>query len=416
MTPDATVAPEAAVLDGDTGASRPALKILKTNAEEYVAILAYEETKGLSESSPADQGDEETDIALEGKAVYLESFFWDQPVEVSAGRIVNMRVPEADVNDDGTYTLTGLDIYENARRVVIMPQVDPCEMSDGDPTFALMYKQGYDTQGGPSDMFIRVNYGFTYDDFGQLDGRDTTNISSHDNTDINGIGEVIWTTDNLLDQSYTYPDDNTFSPRGWLRGGEVYTGFEYSPLWRATTVGTIPNNFWMNSFVDSTWNGPKQLSITTGAKVSTLDPRFIPTPKGSVTSLPSDESDPAVIFLSYGTFDMETGEELDLFYSRSADKGVTWEYLDGTNAVVNVDASAGDGLPGTADDAATKLSKLAAISDVHEMEVQGLASPDGTMFFGAWIEESAGPVSIDDQARYGLESRFGLVTYDELVE
>ena len=32
MTPDATVAPEAAVLDGDTGASRPALKILKIDA------------------------------------------------------------------------------------------------------------------------------------------------------------------------------------------------------------------------------------------------------------------------------------------------------------------------------------------------------------------------------------------------
>jgi hypothetical protein len=423
MTSDATISPAAAILDGDTGASRPALKILKTNAAEpeFVAILAYEETKGLSESDPADQGDTDTDIALEGKAVYFESFFWDQPVTVSAGRIVNMRVPGAEVADDGSVSLTGLDIYENARRVVILPQVDACEMQDGDPTFAIMYKQGYDTQGGPSDMFIRVNYGFTYDDFGQLDSRDVTNVSSHANTNDPydaeaGTGAVVWTTTNLEDQSYTYPLDNTFSPRGWLRGGEVYIGFEYSPLWRATSVGTVPNNFWMHSFVDSTWNGPKQLSLVTGQKVSTLDPRFIPTPKGS-TALPSDASNPDVIFMSYGTFDMLTGEELDLLYMRSTDKGVNWEYLDSNGETVLVDSNpaTSDGIPGTDDDNAARGAKLAAIADVHEMEVQGLASPDGTMLFNAWLEESAGPVDLDNQARYGLESRFGLVEYAEPV-
>jgi hypothetical protein len=420
MVPDSTVAPAAAVLDGDTGASRPALMILKTNAAEpeYVAILAYEETKGLSESTTQDQGTVDTDIALEGKAVYFESFFWDQPVTVSAGRPVNMFVPEATVDSDtGDYSLTGLDIYENARRVVLMPQVDSCEQGDGDPTFALLYKQGYDTQGGPSDMFVRVNYGFTYDTFGQLDGRDVTNISSHDNEDpANGRGQVIWDTTWMDTQSYENALDNTFSPRGWLRGDEVYTGFEYSPLWRATSVGTIPNNFWMHSFTDSAWNGPKQLSIVTGQKVSTLDPRFIPTPKGG-TALPSDASNPDVLFMGYGTFDMATGEELDLLYMRSTDKGVNWEYLDSNGEVVLVDSNpaTSDGIPGTDDDNAARVAKLAAIADVHEMELQGLASPDGTMFFGVWNEESAGPVSEGDAARYGLESRFGLVEYEQLV-
>jgi hypothetical protein len=413
MTPDATIDPIAAVLDGDTGASRPALKILKTNAAEpeFVAILAYEETKGLSESEPGDQGEEETEIALEGKAVYFESFFWDQPVEVSAGRIVNVRVPQAEVNVDGTYTLTGLDIYENARRVVILPQVDACEMQDGDPTFAIMYKQGYETQGGPSDMFIRTNYGFVYEDFGLLQNREVTNVSSHNNEDVNGIGQVIWTEDWLITQSYENPFDNTFSPRGWLRGGDVFTGFEYSPLWRATTVGTIPNNFWMHAYVDSAWTGPKQLSIVTGAKVSTLDPRFIPTPKGG-TALESDASNPNVLFLAYGTFDMSTGEELDLLYGRSSDYGVTWEYLDDNGEVVLVDSNpaTSDGIPGTDDDSAARMAKMAAMADVHEMEIQGMASPDGTMLFGAWLEESAEPVA--DHTRYGLESRFGLVEYD----
>ncbi|MBT8438339.1 MAG: hypothetical protein KJO91_01340, partial [Gammaproteobacteria bacterium] len=167
---DATVVPVDAVLDGDTGASRPALKILRTNAEtldaenepEYVAILAYEETKGLSESSQGDQdqGTVDTDIALEGKAVYFESFFWNKPefAAVSAGRVVNLHVPDVDIAYDDNNVITsinetGLDVYENARRVVIMGQVDACEMADGDYTFGLLYKQGFDTRGGPSDMY-----------------------------------------------------------------------------------------------------------------------------------------------------------------------------------------------------------------------------------------------------------------------
>ena len=415
MTADSTIAPAAAVLDGDTGASRPALMILKTNAAtpEYVAILAYEETKGLSESDPADQGDTDINIALEGKAVYFESFFWDQPVDVSAGRVVNLRVPEVVIADDGTYTETGLMIYENARRVVIMPQVDECEMVEGDPVFALMYKQGYDTQGGPSDMFVRVNYGFTYDEFGLLDGREVTNVSAHDNEDVdNGTGQVIWTTDYLDHQSYEQPFDNTFSPRGWLRSNEVYNGFEFSPRWKATSTGTVPNNFWMHRFDGSAWLGPKQLSIVTGAQVSTLDPRFIPTPKARHTTIESDKSNPDVLFLGYGTFDMTSGEELDLYYTRSTDKGATWEYISKTTGEVITSDAGVDLIPGTDDDDAARLTKLSAegqlVDAIHEMELQGLATPDGTKMFGAWLRETP---EICNSPECGMDSRVGVVNY-----
>ena len=422
MTPDDTIAPALAVLDGDTGASRPAIKILATNATddpattEYVTILAYEETKGLSESDPADQGTTDTDIKLEGKSVYFEGFFWDKPVQVSAGRVVNTRVPEVTIADDGTYTETGLMIYENARRVVIMPQVDACEMVEGNPTFALLYKQGYATQGGPSDMFVRVNFGFTYDDFGPLDGRDVTNISAHDNEDVDlGRGQVIWDTGYLDDQSYEQPFDNTFSPRGWLRGGEVYNGFEFTPRWKSTTSDnepTVPSNFWMHRFVDSAWQGPMQLSIVTGEKVSTLDPRFIPTPKARHTTMDSDKSNPDVIFLGYGTFNLPTGEELDLYYTRSTDKGATWEYLDSaTQTVIPVDAGV-DRIPGTADDTAERLTKLSGEGQLEdhilEMELQGLSTPDGTMFFGAWLRETP---EVCNSTECGMDSRVGTVNY-----
>jgi hypothetical protein len=381
-------------------------------------------------STTADQGDTDTDIALEGKAVYLETFIWHEPVTVSAGNLVNMLVPRGIVDEEGNPTGEGdLDdmIYENARRVVVLGQVDSCDAQEADDfTFGLMYKQGYETQGGPSDMFIRVNNGFTHETFAQLDGRDVTNVSSHsnDNSDPydpsnSDIDAVLW--DPLVDldsQSYTYPDDNTFSPRGWLRGGEVYTGFEYSPLWRATQVGTVANNFWIHRYVDG-WQGPVQLSLVTnpdGDKISTLDPRFIPTPKGSDTSLASDQSNPDVIFLGYGTFDMVTGDELDLYYMRSTDKGATWEYLDDAGDLVIIDAG-DDRLPGTADDVITggsagpakRLAKLAArLKPVHEMELQGMASPDGSMFYGAWLRETP---TVDNTHQDGLESEFGRVDY-----
>jgi hypothetical protein len=424
MTADASIPAEAAVLDGDTGASRPALKILKTDADEYVAVLAYEETKGLSESTTADQGTTDTDIALEGKAVYFESFFWDQPVAVSAGRVVNLRVPEVDiVTDDNnvitSITPTGLDVYENARRVVIMGQVDGCEMQAGDYTFGLLYKQGFDTRGGSSDMYVRLNKGFTYDEFEP----GAANISARESVydDEGKVTSISWSPDNLLDQSYDNPLENTFSPRGWLRGSEIYNGFEYTPNWRQTESGTTPNNFWMHSNIGGVWQGPHQITYVegaygagSGAHVSTLDPRFVPTAKGSsagvAAGIASDASNPDVLFISYGTFNMADSEELDIFYSRSIDKGVNWEYFDpATDSMVSIPAPNADGIDGTADDA-YRHAKLAHMAPDIEKEVQALGSPDGTMLFNVWMHEThlVDPLVIDGT----LESEFGLVNYN----
>ena len=417
MTATALDEPEAAVLNGDTGASRPAMQILKTNATdpetgdavpEYVVVLAYEETKGLAESSQQDQGEVETDIAVEGKAVYFESFFFDEPVDISASRPVNLRVLEATVDSSDVVTLTGDEIYENARRVVVASQVDTCGMADGDYTFGLMYKQGYDVRGGPSDMFIRMNKGFTYDEF-----EDTAaNVSARESTyDVDGkVTEVTWTKDNLDDMSYDNPLDNTFSPRAFIRGSDIYTGFEYTPNWRQTSNGTTPNNFWIHRFVDGAWQVPQQVTDVDGAKVSTLDPRFFTTPEGFAfdNSLESDKSNPEVMFLSYGTFDMETGLELDLFYSRSTDKGANWEVLDGSGNWVTIPGF--DGIGDTTAD--YRHAKLASRADVEEKEVQAVATPDGTMLFNAWLQETE---TLCADPWCGLESRTGRVDYDTVA-
>jgi hypothetical protein len=413
MTDDASIAPAAAVLDGDTGASRPALTILKTNATppEYVTVLAYEETKGLSEATTQDQGTVLTDIALEGKSVYFESFFWDQPVDISASRVVNLRVPKGTVDSEDNVTVdTNLEIYENARRVVIINQVDACQMTDGNYPFGLMYKQGFTTQGGASDMFIRLNKGFTYEEFEPGAANVSAREAVYDDT--GKVTSVSWTEDNLLDQSYDNPLDNTFSPRAFLRGADIYTGFEYTPNWRQTANGTTPNNFWIHRYVDGVAKPPQQVTDVSGAKVSTLDPRFFTTPEGfnKSATFESDKSNPDVLFLSYGTFDMETGLELDLFYSRSTDRGETWEVLDENNGLARSFIPGFDGIGDTTD--AYRHAKLASRADVEEKEVQALSSPDGTMLFNAWLQETETHCA-DEWC--GLESRSGVVNYDTVA-
>jgi hypothetical protein len=398
------------VLDGDTGASRPAMQILKTDAEELVVVLGYEETKGLAETEPGvpDQGDVDPDDTIEdeGKSVYFESFVlptepvMDLPLDgddsvptfrtpvVSAGYIVNQLVPEVTVteNEDGTSTVseTGEWIYENARRLVIMTHVDNCE-ADAEGalyTFGFMYKQGIYTRGGPSDMFIRLNTGFTYVDMTQLPDlvemfEPALNVSSHEvGLDLDGkyTDEVIWEPEYMTEhQSTTILEDNTFSPRGWLRGLDVFTAFEYTPNWDESSSGCVPNKFHFNATTDGAWvNGPIVISKVRGPCVSTLDPRIKAAPKGKLTDgIVSDLSNPDVIQMVYGTYDMNTGEELDLFYTWSTDRGVTWDVI----------------LQDENDPESQANRKLAARDVIQEKEAQIVPSPDGSMLWTVWNQE-----------------------------
>jgi hypothetical protein len=401
LVPDLGETTEALVaLDGDTGASRPAMTILMTDADVPAVVLAYEETKGLSESDPGvpNEGEEDTDIALEGKVVYFDIFPFDNPDTISAGHIVNPRYPDANTSEL---------IFENACRVVIVKQVDPCD--EGAYTFGLLYKQGVETRGGSSDMFLRMNTGFSYDTF--VPDEEVVNVSSMGEVTIDGTNyDINWTTDNLSDTSYANLDENTFSPRGFMRGDDIYIGFEYTPMYSMTVQAHMPNTFYIHRFADGAWKGPQQISKIVGQQVSTLDPRFITTPKGNEGSgLASDISNPDVLFLTYGTFDMDSGHELDLYWTRSTDKGVTWETID---------------INATEDDNVTlKVAneKLAARNNVAEMEVQSLATPDGTMLFNAWLQEESheeyiNPDSETPLNEKGMDSWFGRVDFNVTTE
>ena len=388
-----------AVLDGDTGASRSALKILKTDADEYIVVLGYEETKGLSEKN---LDSNITNIALEGKSVYFESFPFDAidsfdehnassilttPIPmVSAGNIVNVKVPD----QNNTSEL----IYENARRLVIGTQIDSCDADQY--TFAFMYKQSFEKQGASSDMFIRLNSGFTYDSFVAMDERDVTNVSAQNRIVVDNISgyEVNWDTGNLDDNTYENENDNTFSPRIFLRGNNIYTGFEYTPNEAKTKEGNMPSNFHTNIYADGTWQGPVNITQVTKEDATTVDARFFSTPKGSyaTSGLDSDKSNPNVLFVTWGDMDLtddtnaSAGKtESDLWYKRSTDNGLTWD---------------------------TNKTQLAAREGIviEEKEVESFASPDGKTLYNVWLQEEAVYDATDNYS--GLDSWFGRVDYN----
>lgn len=408
------------MLDGDTGASRSALAILKTDAGEDVVILAYEETKALTikDGGTQDQG-AEANISAEGKVVRFESFLFNAVYDVydennvttivnanvpmiSGGRIVNVRAPE-EANPENM-------IYENARRVVIGTQIDSCDANETDSTtFALLYKQSFDVQGASSDMFVRVNKGFTFDDFTELpDGYGNThvvtNVSAQDNRTVELPEDytVAWSEDNLDDNTYDNGYENTFSPRIFLRGENIYVGFEYKPNDAGKDlIGIMPNNFHIHRYADdgdgngTRWQGPQNLTQITDEFQSTVDARFFTTPKGNATSgLASDVSNPDVLFLTWGNIGdpdpldgVREFHETDLYYKRSTDGGITW------------------------DENTSVLAKVSG-ETIEEKEVNSYASADGKTIYNIWIQEEDEAAADLSNPDSGVDSWFGRVDYD----
>jgi len=395
------------VLDGDTGASRSAHTLLTTSTGQTVVVFGYEETKGLSESDPGepdqDQGDSETIIALEGKSVYFESFLFDaiddfnssdpdtlQKVAmplVSAGNIVNVKGP-----DENTSEM----IFENARRLVIGTQIDSCDADRFN--FAFMYKQSFDTQGSSSDMFIRVNSGFTYDSFVALDDRNVTNISAQTAFDQDGnITDytVNWSEDNLDDNTYENPYENTFSPRIFLRGNEIFTGFEYTPNDAKTQIGNMPSNFHTHIYTNGAWLPPQNITQVVKGGATTVDARFFTTPKGDdATGLASDQSNPNILFVTWGEIDWIDNEDHDLgkaesnlYYKRALKVDQNWVWDTNTSMLAARDGAI-----------------------LQEKEVESFATPDGKTIYNVWLQEEEEYNQTDPFS--GVDTWFGRIDYN----
>lgn len=306
------------LLNGQIGASRARLMLEgytdATGAKSAWVIIAYEETKGLgaghTDSVPLDIG----------KDTMYHSFDMFQPELAAPGTMLNM--PETDPSSDPEnpaflpLVLNDKDEYQYQTTIgrrpslVIQPGSKIAEahasgQAAGMTSAAILFKDGVERQGGPSDIFMRrfvLPAGFNpavdnpYDvEYLACDEADTSIVTTSpsayppsaypngvclrgavnlsattpltfealDNSDdglpSHGITERVLTfeqtPDNLDDESWVNKYDVSKGHRGFLDGDFVMIMYAYSPNWLATSHGHEPYNLYIRRSFDGgvTW-------------------------------------------------------------------------------------------------------------------------------------------------------------------
>lgn len=275
------------VLDGDTGACRPFLKLVQTGDKGKAwALLGYEETKGLGTPPEGDHEDDSDHLDRpepddSGKNVIYHAFLYDQPDRVSAGEVVNLPALDDDMNLIPIYykDAQGQDTEilrqyktENARRVRFLAQpLKSMHNAGADTIMVVLYKQGREGQGKPSDIFaVRVVVPeserenntlnpFRFENFELMDlsvsDPDANGRDRHKRLHINLTGVTAEETDpsdlagdgagntwgkvsswrqyqnNLSDESFMNPYSDAKGHRGFIKGKKVVIGYSWTPNW-----------------------------------------------------------------------------------------------------------------------------------------------------------------------------------------
>ena len=369
------------LLDGDTGASRPNLNLQTYQKADGSwsawAIVAYEETKGLGGGNPlhtgeGDYGDEYT--PEEGKNVIYHSFDFQNPEVVSSGNIVNL--PETDANGNEVYVVDEfgepiLDFlgnpqlaYENARRPRFILQ-GKSGMGETRTIMVILYKEGEEGQGRPSDIMMRrvvvpvsdkkTDNPYRFDNFMP----EIQNVSTVTPTEVTAstgdpisddpwgaVKVVRWqqTEADLGNRSAANPYEDARAHRGDLNGDFLVIGYTYTPNWGAYRNGNDKYDFFVrrsynggqsfttdpngagvthcDTFTDPITKDKTEVCNTYGPgqfeqarnvsqldnnKMSVIEPRIVGTPgtiknfDGTSTGKPEDINNPHVFYLSYGT-------------------------------------------------------------------------------------------------------------------
>lgn len=372
------------LLDGDTGASRPNIMFMpytKPDGKQSAWIaIAYEETKGVGGGNVEWDDDdstthgEEKDKADVGKNVIYHSFDFASPVQVSGGDIVNL--PARDVAGNLLYLVDEfgelvLDwdgspqlAYENARRPRMLVQPAGQAGSSG-TVMVLVYKQGEEGKGRPSDIFMRrVKKGASGNPYAfanfvpgaqNLSSVTPTEYWENPNQDDNAKGEgtkvvkFVQTAANLEDASWTNPYDDARAHRGILRGNNIYFAYDYTPNWAASrnahdkydlyirrsfdggvTWTTDPAGteevchtyVWKDynsvisedeanqketyeeeaCFAPGAYEPARNMSQLKNNKLSVIEPRLVGTPSATPgSSYPEDLYNPNVYYVTFGT-------------------------------------------------------------------------------------------------------------------
>lgn len=286
------ITPDGRVLDGDTGACRPNLTIMPGGW----ALLGYEETKGLGTPPEEDHhlldtvdvvttsvhDPDDDEFGEKGKDVIYHSFPFDQPDMISAGNVVNLPALDdqgnlvpvfyKDANGNDTSVIRQY-ANENARRVRFIAQAksDMLKTPGADTVAFVIYKQGREGNGKPSDIFgVRVVVPaaelnttskanpYRFQNFVRYgSGADTSDpsvmryqrrhmnmtsatIEAVDPLDLaldyqgHVYGKVLrWNqyAGNLSDESFANPYSDSKGHRGFLRGNQLVLGYSFTPNW-----------------------------------------------------------------------------------------------------------------------------------------------------------------------------------------
>lgn len=313
---------------------------LDTPADEIgtVDTNSNSPTFGCSDSQDplsADNNKDEPDRYRHGKNIYYHHYPLAAPPTIGHGDQINKE------NQYG-WSEQG-DIYENARRVRVVPN----QLPDADLKLGLLYKEGKDGQGAPADAILRLFHGCydvscmgepinlssstplwfqNPDDAGNEDG-------TGDNQAGDGTGDLIgghqtphieyfyWTDDNLKDPSGYWleeneeksweadgftprvranPFENVFSTRLAIRGDTVVTGFAHCANWSAGKKAKDHYDFYVRVSKDSgnSWTLPINVSQLKNHEESVSDCRIMLTPETIDQPYPAESGTPADISMN----------------------------------------------------------------------------------------------------------------------
>lgn len=322
---------------GNTGAARPNL-MLVSGSNPPTAVIAYEESKGA----------ERLDT---GKFIRYHEFPFDSPPG-SLGQHLNGE-PGCIISDP----------LENSRRVRFVSQgfgSNPSGLRMG-----VFWRQGLPTEGGPGDIMVRFGFGTTgvsgleglrpedmepavdanCRESDYLVARELGNIPGYNissNTiEWSPVPISIANDDTLDDYTDTNPYEDARAHRAAIVGEDFYIGYSYAKDWALATYTDLDNyNFWLRHYnaLGGTWTVPDNLSnIPAAAKLHVKEPRLVKTPgSGSGCSDPSTATytencqDKKTFFVAWGTetnvySHVDRSVEGDISYTRTTDKGVTFE-------------------------------------------------------------------------------------------
>ena len=295
---------------GQTAATRA-----NTGLFDGKVIVAYEETKGSEEIEY-------------GKYVRYHTFGFpgnDAALDSAAGQVGCILSNPA----------------ENARRVRFVAQSATTEGKTSDMVMGIFWKEGQYDQGGPSDIMLRLarNDSFaaadmvpavdanceaaTYEAAVALNNSPALNISSR-----SGQAGL----ESLADTTETFQNENALAHRGAIVRDTLFIGYSYTGDWISESLGTDANyDFWTRTYVagapgTGSWTSEvaKNVSRLPDTSQNVREPRIVKTPYST-----DGTYDPDAFIVAWGTQTNEDyfgePEELEIYYTRTFDKGETYE-------------------------------------------------------------------------------------------